>query len=440
MPERPIGDIRYFDNGKIGRWDGTGWEDISPKQELNVTIQGDSSQGMSNGMNNQPYQPNQPPSAPSQPVSTDESHPGATALEFALPTAGAIIGGKVGGPIGSGLGAAAGTAYGDIYNMLMSATGHQGYGTVPTPTDEAKKLAEVAGLTAAGEKVLPPVLKGVGKIRELLPYHGGMIGGGGLGWLLGHPFLGAGVGGLMDAAPTVGKGIEWLGTPAGAKEAEEAARLMTEELPKNFVGTAGGQKLVKAAADQARETAAKGFMVPEDSALRPQNWGTIPGKVKSAAGNVHENLMALGRMLGVEEPEAVAPKVAAPPPPTSFRPTALTPDISPVSSPRVRVPSSPASFYKSPLDAVGDAYKASATEEGINPLAQRQLGTATQHEALKAGLPTRGGGTLDTLGKFLSSKISPQIASNITQPAASHVTEGPWVQEMLDLIEQMKKR
>src|ERR1035437_185629 len=73
------------------------------------------------------------------------------------------------------------------------------------------------------------------------------------------------------------------------------------------------------------------------------------------------------------------------------------------------VPQSPlAKFFKSPVDAVGEAYRNVKGETGINPLAKQQLGVALQTEAAKAGLPTRG---TPNLAKFLSEKVSPDIAA-----------------------------
>jgi hypothetical protein len=68
-------------------------------------------------------------------------------------------------------------------------------------------------------------------------------------------------------------------------------------------------------------------------------------------------------------------------------------------------PQSPlAQFFKSPTDAVGSAYRAAKAEQGVNPLATRQLGISLQTEAQKAGLPTN---KAPNLTKFLQDKISP---------------------------------
>lgn len=138
----------------------------------------------------------------------------AAVTSVGLPMAGALIGGKTPlGPIGSGIGAATGQAYGDLYNMIQSARGKQGYGEIPTPGEEAARLATTAGLTAAGEKILPPIMKGLGKILPAGPV-GRTAASTGLGWMFGHPGIGAGLGIAGEVIPKIGQAIEYIGTPA----------------------------------------------------------------------------------------------------------------------------------------------------------------------------------------------------------------------------------
>lgn len=75
------------------------------------------------------------------------------------------------------------------------------------------------------------------------------------------------------------------------------------------------------------------------------------------------------------------------------------------------IPGIPASFYKSPVDVVGQGYRAAKAEENINPLAVRQLGLNLSKTAQEAGLPGRPV-KADQLQRFLSNEISPEISQS----------------------------
>lgn len=71
-------------------------------------------------------------------------------------------------------------------------------------------------------------------------------------------------------------------------------------------------------------------------------------------------------------------------------------------------------FFKSPVDAAGANYRAAKAAEGENPLARRQAGVALNAEAARAGLPTKGP---TDLGKFLSSRVEPELGGAAPAPA-----------------------
>lgn len=129
-----------------------------------------------------------------------------------------------------------------------------------------------------------------------------------------------------------------------------------------------------------------------------------------------------------------------------------------------------AKFFKSPVDAAGEAFRAAKGEADINPLAKRQLGIALGTEAQKAGLPTKGVKP-DTLKKFLEGHVSPAISEGMGRPplpaevppkAPPVASEGPsltrsrpqaegetfptpgpvpeqWVQDELKTVDQLSK-
>lgn len=191
-----------------------------------------------------------------------------------LPAVGAIIGGKTPlGPIGSGIGAATGQAFGDIYNMLQSASGKPGYGEIPTMGGEASRLAETAGLTALGEKVIPPILRGIGNI---IPRTGmGFAGGTGLGYLLGHPGAGAALGTAAEMTPKLANGVEWLGTPAGAKAGAQASTDFLSQMGSNR--SPGILKTADKIGNQVRQQEG-GALAQVPEYLQQQNWGKSLGK------------------------------------------------------------------------------------------------------------------------------------------------------------------
>ncbi len=159
----------------------------------------------------------QPPPTPVQgerPWAPTAAEPAIT--KALLPMAGALIGGKTpAGKMGSALGATTGQAYGDIYNMIMAAaTGDPGYGNIPTPSEEAGRLLKTGATTAGLEYAVPGLTRLVEKARGLMPRGSGLFGGAGLGYLFGHPQIGAAVGTAADVAPAVGRAVEYVGTPA----------------------------------------------------------------------------------------------------------------------------------------------------------------------------------------------------------------------------------
>lgn len=90
-------------------------------------------------------------------------------------------------------------------------------------------------------------------------------------------------------------------------------------------------------------------------------------------------------------------------------------EVTPVAAPAEEPPSALAKFFKSPVDAAGETFRAAKAEEGINPLAKRQLGIALGTEAQKAGLPTKGVNP-DTLKKFLEGHVSPELSGKMGRP------------------------
>lgn len=211
-----------------------------------------------------------PMDAPSGPSTTEE-----VTKRAILPFLGGMLGGKVGGPIGSGIGAAGGQSLGDLYDMLMSATGHPGHGEIPTPGGEAARLASIAGLTTAGEKFIPPVLRAVGSV---MPKNAGWgIGGSALlGQFLGHPGYGAAIGAAAEAAPKVANGIEWMGSRAGSKAGADAAASLSETMSPRMVSSPTGRQAIEKARAAAQQQAGGPFAEAE---ANMKQW---PGKVMDA--------------------------------------------------------------------------------------------------------------------------------------------------------------
>lgn len=216
---------------------------------------------------------------------------------------GAVIGGKTPlGKVGSGIGAAAGTAYGDLYNMISHGVGDT------TPTSEAKRLATVGGLTSAAETVLPPFLRGVGKIKEMLPQGSGLLGGGGMGWLFGHPGYGAAAGAAIEAAPKVAAGIDYLGAPAGTGAGKAAEDSFLAGVPPKFANNPQMQAQATKAGDAARVKAA-GPMGEVPDYLKQENWGD---SLRSAGGYVKNKANA-----AIEGLQGMFGSVPSTPPPTA---------------------------------------------------------------------------------------------------------------------------
>lgn len=222
------------------------------------------------------------------------------------PGLGGLIGGVIGGKtplgkIGAGIGAAAGTAYGDLYNMFTHGVGDT------TPSSEAARLATVAGLTTAGEHVLPPLLRGVGALKNILPKGLGGLGAPAVGYALGHPAAGVGVGAAIEAAPQVAKGIDWLGTPAGTSAGNAAREEFLKGFPPQYAKNSGVQSQANAAGESARKQAA-GPMGDVPDYLKQENWGAT---AKRAGGYVKDKASAaiegLSNMFGSTPKPPVAP-------------------------------------------------------------------------------------------------------------------------------------
>lgn len=258
MPQQ-IGDIKTFPNGNKGRWDGSGWEDVSGSPHGDV-----------------PAQPplavsHDQPSAvapPQAPPPSDNSGFEKLITKVGLPAAGFTLGGMAGGPIGAGAGAAAGSAYGDLYNMLQSARGKQGYGEIPTPTDEAIGLGETAAGGAAAAVALPwlqklplpPTLTATGL---------GALGGYEAGKITGHPGIGTAIGGVLGGykmgAPLLrglGRAVETVTTPPGVRAGNNLVNELTTSgaIPP---GKGGAQAAARVRADALKE---------DPFSQRPDRW------------------------------------------------------------------------------------------------------------------------------------------------------------------------
>lgn len=211
------------------------------------------------------------------------------------PGIGGMIGGVIGGKtplgkVGAGIGAAAGTAYGDLYNMITHGVGDT------TPSSEARRLATVGGLTTAAETILPPALRGIGRIKDMLPQGSGLLGAGGLGWLFGHPGVGAGVGAAIEAAPKVAAGIDALGTPAGTSAGNAAKQDFLKGFPAQYANNSGVQQQAESIGEAARKKAA-GPMGEVPDYLKQENWGDTAKRagnyVKDKASAALEGLQGM---------------------------------------------------------------------------------------------------------------------------------------------------
>lgn len=232
---------------------------------------------------------------------------------------GALIGGKTPlGKIGAGVGAAAGTAYGDLYNMFAHGVGDT------TPGSEAKRLATVGGLTTAGEAIIPPILRGVGAIKGMLPQGSGLGSATLGGYLFGHPGAGAAVGAGIEMAPKVASAVDWLGTPAGTSAGQAAEQ--------SVIANNGGRnspRVQALAADigrNAREEAG-GPLAKVPDYLKQENWGNSlrsgASKIKDTASAAYDELAGL--FGGGGGASAAIPEVQ---PPASFRSPKSVGDIS----------------------------------------------------------------------------------------------------------------
>lgn len=226
----------------------------------------------------------------------------------AAPGLGGLIGGLIGGKtplgkIGAGIGAAAGTGYGDLYNMFAHGVGDT------TPASEAQRLATVGGLTTAGEAIIPPVLRGVAAVKNMLPTGTGLGGGALGGWLFGHPGAGVAVGAGLEAAPKVAAGIDWLGTPAGQGAGQAAEQqVLANNGGKNSPRVAA---LAKDVGRQAREKAG-GPLAEVPDYLKQENWGS---SLRSAGSKIKDTATsALEGLQGMFGGGATAPPPAPPSP------------------------------------------------------------------------------------------------------------------------------
>ena len=89
-------------------------------------------------------------------------------------------------------------------------------------------------------------------------------------------------------------------------------------------------------------------------------------------------------------------------------------------------PTEPLSFFKSPVDVVGQAYRgAKAAGDDVSSLARQQLGVSLQQEASRAGLPTQRAIGPEALAKFLGAEVSPDIARQLGRPASQVTPAAP---------------
>jgi hypothetical protein len=196
---------------------------------------------------------------------------------------------------------------------------------------------------------------------------------------------------------------------------------------------------------------------PLDPELVKQLQKTYPDLMKTLGGTAAPEVTSVG----VKSVENIAERPVQP-----VEPTPQPVEQAPAIPPTLAEAQSPlAKFFKSPVDAVGDAYRGIKGETDVNPLAKQQLGVALQTEAAKAGLPTRG---TPNLAKFLSEKVSPDITaqqggvppvaaateaaptlpstsepapyepSNVTQDPNVHSMTQQEINDQLDLIDKAK--
>lgn len=204
---------------------------------------------------------------------------------------GGIIGGKTPlGKLGAGIGAAAGTGYGDLYNMLAHGVGDT------TPSSEAQRLATVGGLTSAAEVALPPILRGVGALKNFLPKGVGSLGPALAGYATGHTGLGVGAGAAIEAAPQVANGIDWLGTPAGTGAGNAARDEALANLPPKMAARPDIQAQAQKVGNAARMKAG-GPLAEVPDYLKQENWGATAknagGYIKGKANAALEGLQGL---------------------------------------------------------------------------------------------------------------------------------------------------
>lgn len=108
--------------------------------------------------------------------------------------------------------------------------------------------------------------------------------------------------------------------------------------------------------------------------------------------------------------------------PPNTEPTISAPNITeapPLSGP-LPFTESPATFYKSPVDATGQNYRAAKADPSGNSLGTRQAGVSLNSEASKAGLPTKGP---TDLGKFLTSRVAPELSGGAAPAAPAMVNQ-----------------
>lgn len=235
---------------------------------------------------------------------------------MAAPSLGGMLGGLIGGKtplgkIGAGIGAAAGTAYGDLYNMFAHGVGDT------TPSSEAQRLATVGGLTSAAEVALPPILRGVGALKNFLPKGFGGLAAPAAGYALGHPGYGMAAGATMEAAPQVAAGIDWLGTPAGTSAGNTARAAALEGLPPAAAARPQIQAEATAQGNAARAKAG-GPLAEVPDYLQQQNWGS---SLRSAGNSIKNTATsALEGLQGMFGGGTVAPPQAPPSPMTAMQP------------------------------------------------------------------------------------------------------------------------
>lgn len=213
MPE--IGEQKTFPNGKVGRWDGAGWEHVPDAGASPVA----------------------PPEAAAS--NTSELNPAGPSLtrslatNVAAPMAGYMGGGALAGKPGAVVGATLGTAAGDLWNTvadhgqnpfgpMQADTSHLGPNAPPTMYDEMKRLLGAAGGAAVGAYGAPLLdkLPGPASLKNIgLGTAAGAVTGG----QYGHPGIGAAIGAGMggyNAARSMGTFAKWLVTPKlGPQEA-----------------------------------------------------------------------------------------------------------------------------------------------------------------------------------------------------------------------------